>query len=329
MKRALRWAATLVVAALLVKFARTVNWRETWTLIRSASPALLALAAAVNLASLALKGVRWWIFLRAAGVRSLGLAVRATTAGAGLNNVLVANGGDAARVLFVARRTGTASARVLASLALERLFDAVGFVVILAGAAALLPLPPMLERWRGAAWVALVGLLILLIWLARRRPVAVAAVVADADLPHGFGGRARRYVRRFTDGVAEQSSGKRFAGATALSLGAWALQLLTFDLTARAAHLPLPIGATAAALLAVNLALLVRATPGNVGVFQAMYAVAAVHFGMSRDSAIAVSLLIQAVQILPVTLIGVALAPEFLRKPRDASRADAPASVDG
>jgi uncharacterized protein (TIRG00374 family) len=320
-KRALRWAATLVVGALLINFARTVNWAQSWALIRSASPVLLLAAAVVNLASLALKGVRWWIFLRAVGVRSLGLAVRATTAGAGLNNVLVANGGDAARVVFVARKTGTTSARVLASLALERLFDAVGFVVLLAGFAALLPLPAALDRWRIPAWFALAGLLVFLGWLATRKPQETMLATAEADLPAGFVPKARHYLGRFAASVAEQSNVPRFAGALALSLGAWALQLLTFDLTARAAHLPLAVGGSAAALLAVNTGLLLRATPGNVGVFQAMYALAAVAFGMRRDDAIAVSLLIQAIQILPVTLLGIALAPEFVLNRKTALRA--------
>jgi len=64
----------------------------------------------------------------------------------------------------------------------------------------------------------------------------------------------------------------------------------------------------------VNLGFALRATPGNVGVFQAAYAATAVAFGVDRDAAIAVAFLIQAQQILPVTLLGVALAPEFIFK---------------
>ena len=37
-------------------------------------------------------------------------------------------------------------------------------------------------------------------------------------------------------------------------------------------------------------------------------------FGYDRDQAIAVAFLIQAQQILPVTLLGVAMAPEFIFK---------------
>ena len=68
------------------------------------------------------------------------------------------------------------------------------------------------------------------------------------------------------------STGPRFAVALALSVGIWAMQVWTYSLTARAAHFNLPLVGTVAAILAVNLGFAVRATPGNVGVFQAMYA---------------------------------------------------------
>ena len=66
MFRAYEWSLGLALrrrAVMLVVFATKVNWHDTWRAIKSASPSLLLLAALVNLASLGLKGVRWWIFL--------------------------------------------------------------------------------------------------------------------------------------------------------------------------------------------------------------------------------------------------------------------------
>src|SRR5438105_6965745 len=165
--RIVRIALLLGILAALFLFARTVNWRVTWQAIRATSPGLLAAAAIVNLASLVLKGVRWWIFLRPIGVTSLWLAMRATFAGAGLNNVLVANGGEAARVIFVARSAHVPSERVLATLALERLFELVGYIVLLALAATFLSLPHSLERMRPVAIGALVVVVALLVYLVR------------------------------------------------------------------------------------------------------------------------------------------------------------------
>src|SRR5688572_18473119 len=162
--RGFRWVLTAVIVAFLIVFARTIDWTAAWTSIRQASMPLLVTAVVINFLSMAVKGVRWWLFLKPAGSPSLPLALRATIAGAGLNNVLVANGGDAARVVFVSRATGIPSSTVLATLALERLFDPVGFVVLLVYGVLAFSLPPSLEKWRHPAEVALIIVLGLLVW---------------------------------------------------------------------------------------------------------------------------------------------------------------------
>lgn len=325
----LRVALVAAVIALLVLFARKVDWHHAWTSIRGADPRWIAAAMAANILSIVLKGVRWWIFLRAIGVDRPLLSQRATLAGAGLNNILVANGGEAARVLFVARASGAPGSAVLATLAIERIFDLLGYVVLLAAGTLLLPLPHALIRWRLPALGAVIASFAALAWLAgraRRRGLGNGEAVAADDagpVAAGFRARARRATARFGEAFAASASASRFGAAIVLSLGAWVLQLATFAWTARAAGLTLPPAGHLATLLMVNLGFLVRVTPGNVGFFQLAYALAAVPFGADRDEAIAVSLLIQTLQVIPVTLLGIALAPEFIFR-RDGKRAPAP-----
>ncbi len=49
-------------------------------------------------------------------------------------------------------------------------------------------------------------------------------------------------------------------------------------------------------------------------------------FGLDRGQAVAVAFLIQAQQIIPVTVLGVCLAPEFILKAKK-RRADAPSAL--
>jgi uncharacterized protein (TIRG00374 family) len=324
--RLLRLLVSAGIIALLVVFARKVDWAASWAAIRGADGVLIAVATLINIVSLAFKGVRWWIFIRPITPASLGLAMRATLAGAGLNNVLVANGGDAARVVFVTRATGSSSAKILASLALERLFDVAVFVVVLAVAAFLLPLPFDVSAWRLPAAAGLVAMLALTIYLLRRpefKPAEAATVaVAETIAPTVFQ-RVRAYGRRFMAGVATLSTGPRFAGAMGLSVLAWLGQIACYHVAALAAHFPIPLWGTIACFLAVNLGLVIRATPGNVGFFQLMYAVTAVSFGLRRDEAVGVALLIQALQTIPITLLGIALAPEFVFRKKSPAKASA------
>jgi uncharacterized protein (TIRG00374 family) len=324
LKHTLRLGLTALILVMLVLFARKVNWHATWASISSASRSLLLMAALLNIASIVVKAIRWWVFLRPIGAKSFWLALKATFAGAGLNNVLVANGGEAARVVFVARSAHVSSSTVLATLALERLFELVGYVTLLTLAVTFLDLPHTLERAKPFAIVALVLMIALLVWLLRR-PDAIHEPTGP-EATH-FMGRVKHYLASLGRTIGAVSSVPRFGAALLLSVAAWALQVATYQMTARAAHFPMTTVGTIAALLAVNLGFALRATPGNVGLFQAAYAATAVAFGLDQDQAIAVAFLIQAQQILPVTLLGVALAPEFIFKAQKRRKDDQPGEI--
>ena len=310
--RPLRWALTAAIVIFLVIFARTIDWTSAWRSIRGASLPLLAAAMAVNFISIAVKGVRWWLFLRPAGIPSLGLALRATIAGCGLNNVLVANGGDAARVVFVSRATRVPSSTILATVALERLFDPVGFVILLVWGAIVYELPPSLERWALPAQIALALIIGRLAWLVYASRHTTELPPEARKVATGIRARLKAYVGGFAASTKSLTSGRRFLGALAISLISWAGQVATFQLAAAAANVDIPAAGIFAALLATNLGLILRATPGNVGFFQVAFALSVAPFGVERNAAIAVSLLIQTIQILPITPVGIALAPEFI-----------------
>ncbi|MEP6692136.1 MAG: hypothetical protein ABJD07_13330, partial [Gemmatimonadaceae bacterium] len=90
LRRALAALGVVAVALLLLLAARHVDWRVAWATARRADVMPCALGALCSVASLAAKGVRWWIMLRAVGARALGRAMRATFAGAALNALVVA-----------------------------------------------------------------------------------------------------------------------------------------------------------------------------------------------------------------------------------------------
>lgn len=306
-RRLLRGGLTIGMLALVVYYFYTVNWASAWQVMRAASPTLLIVAAAANLATLVAKALIWWIFLRPIGVRSFPVALRATAAGAGLNNLLIANSGEAARAVLVTRAAGVPMSGVVAALALERLFDFIGYVLLLIGAASLVPLPHDVARWRPAAIALLAVIVVLMVALLLHAPAERPPATS-----HSLGGRAREAVARFVGRLARMVTGRRVAAALALTAVNWGTQIVSYHLTARAAQFPITVAGSITTLLTVNVGFLVRATPGNVGVFQLMYAVTAEALGLSRDAAVGVALLLQTIQNVPVTIIGAALAPDLV-----------------
>jgi glycosyltransferase 2 family protein len=294
-----------VVIALLIVAARHVDWHRAITTLARASWPPLVVAVVINLVSIALRGVRWWIFLRRVGDVPLSLAMRGAVVGSGFNNLLVANGGDATRALFVARLSGIGAAPVLATLALDRMFDPICFGLMLLVGTFIVPLPPQLSAARPIVIALLVVVAVLLAVLSRDGPARV--------VPSDPAGDWRERLRRFRGEVRTLSTRRRFAMALLVSIGVWLLQLATFVLAARSIGLGLPIAGSVAAMLLTNAGLILRATPGNVGFFQFAYAVAASRFGVAAAPAIASAVLLQLVQMVPTTLLAVGLAQRVLR----------------
>jgi uncharacterized membrane protein YbhN (UPF0104 family) len=199
---------------------------------------------------------------------------------------------------------------VLAALALERLFDLIGYVLLLIGAAFLLPLPHDVARWRPEAIGVFGAIVVALVALLVRAP----RVHPPAEVGHGPFARISASVERFIERLAHILTLRRIAAALGLTIVNWGTQVASYHLAAVAAHFPISIGGSITELLTVNVGFLLRATPGNVGVFQLVYALTAQALGggLSKDAAVGVALLLQTVQNVPVTILGALLAPDLV-----------------
>ncbi len=330
-RRWLHWVVTGATIVLLALFARKVDWAQAWSAITHADPVLLGVATVANLFTLVVKGVRWSLFLTAVGIHGTGQAVRTTFAGHALNNVLVANGGDAVRVAATARSSGVSSATVLATLAIDRLCDLVSYAVLFAIAAFWLPLPPQLVRWRTAGMVALAAIGVIVVVLVVHRPADSPVETRAEAETRKLLARSREYWRRLTATSAELATASRLGIAIALAFVGWAGQWATFHYAAHAAAFPTTPADSLLALLVVNASFVVRLTPGNVGVFQLLYALAATSTGLDKDSAVAVAFLISLIQYIPVTLVGLLLARSLTidRRVPGVTRLAQPSASDG
>jgi glycosyltransferase 2 family protein len=312
--RRAKWILSAGFLALLIVFGREVEWRATWIALTGASVSVLLLATIINFASLLAKAVIWWLFLQPVGVTSV-LAVRATIAGAALSNLAPANAGEAARALIVARTARVASPSVFAALAMERLLNGIGLVLLLAIAPLVISLPDSIARWHRVAAVALVAMVGFL-------GLAIASDVSPPRERHirGAFDRVHVFATHFVAGVSAVATLPRVVSGLVLSFAAWAMQLATYHLAAVALHFPVHLAGTLAILLAENAAFVVRVTPGSVGIFQIIYTASAAALGLHSGHAVAVALVLQALQILPVNVVGLLVAPHLLQLYRSAQQ---------
>jgi len=302
--------AALVAVALVL---RATDWSAAFATLRHACVALVALTGAITLVSAIVKGVRWWLFLRRSTALELRHAVSLTLVGSGLNSMLVANAGDVARVGLAARQARAPVISVLGALAGDKASDVAAFATMCL--ALLIVHPPRRGAgiMLGIVGMCTLGLVALFVVGSRASP---AAVMSDGR-KRGLLGSGADYVTRLFVLTRAHLRGADGALAYALSLLSWAAQVATYWMGALAVDVHLPIMAAVTAVVLVNLAGVLRATPGNIGVFQAMYVLALEPFDIAASSALPAAVAVQLAQLLSSLLAGAAALPMLDRsRPR-------------
>jgi uncharacterized membrane protein YbhN (UPF0104 family) len=99
----------------------------------------------------------------------------------------------------------------------------------------------------------------------------------------------------------------QLAAPLALAVVSWLLQWATYHWSIAATHAAVTPTASALALLLSNLGGLFRLTPGNVGIVQAAVVIGLRPGGVPAAQALAAGLGLQAVQVLPVVMIGIGI----------------------
>jgi uncharacterized membrane protein YbhN (UPF0104 family) len=182
-----RWAAALASLAILVGMVLTADPSAALEAVEGRELAPIALAVALYLANGVAKALRWWVLLRAAGVRRrFGEAYRAFLVGMAFNNLLPTGlAGEPVRIVRLEGRVTPAAAGATTA---DRMLDAAALAVA-AGAG----IPVLAGADRGAVVPTVAALVALALavagaaalawrrWELRavaRRPAAVLTAVA-------------------------------------------------------------------------------------------------------------------------------------------------------
>jgi uncharacterized protein (TIRG00374 family) len=302
-----RWSLLISIplaAAFLYLALRGVDWKQVGIAIAHARPAWLACAAGITVCTCFLRGLRWRILLNAEADLSVATVFRANMVGYLANNFLPARAGEVLRSVLIGRVSKLTSAYVLTTALAERLMDVIA--VVLAATLVLLGIDPK-PRW--------------LADLSRSMSVAaVAGVAAVIVLPHTgrlieralqalpVGARIRQFLQTTAAqvllGIRAFHHWGRLAGFSALTVLIWTGDGLGVLAGARALdlHIAFPVAMLLLSAMALGSAL--PSTPGYIGIYQFAAVMILGPFGIPRDSALAYSLVAQAVGYVVVAALG-------------------------
>jgi len=307
------WIAVgIAVSALLLWWsARGLRLGEVAAHVRGAPPGPVLLAVVAATLVFPLRMLRWQVLLRpGGGAVPTAPAWHAIAIGYMANNVLGLRSGEVLRPYALSRLTPIHWSTAFASVAVERVFDAVTVVVTLLGALLFGSLPEDLRIGglpaEALAWrVGLLGLgalaaaLALMVWTGPAR-AAITRMV-----PHqGIAERLLRILDGVRAGFVALRSPALLAAVALWSGIVWGVNALSFGLLLPAFGIEGSVSMMLVLQAAIVFGVALPSTPGYIGAFEAAIVLTLGLYGVPQDTAFAYAITYHVTTFIPITLLG-------------------------
>ncbi len=317
MKFGWKGALGVLVAGVCLYFAfRNFQFATAAREARNANYWLLLLSVIAATGMFPLRAFRWRAILSPIAPNiPFGPLWRSITIGQMMTNVLPARSGEIVRPYALSREVPSVPFSMsLASVAVDRVFDAI-VVLLLLGIAMLRPgLPTKLDvmgttltltqmvRTLAVAPLVLLALLYALVFFPDRaiRLFELFARRVSKTLEV----RGSEMLKRFADGLSVLRNPTHFLSVFSWTLAHWLLQPLAFWLSMRAFGIDAPWEATLLVQGVIVVAVAVVPTPGFVGVFEAAGAAGLAAYGFDTTRGGTWALVFHIATFIPITLIG-------------------------
>jgi uncharacterized protein (TIRG00374 family) len=295
----------LLGAVFLYLALRNTDWPSLLAALRQADWVYVALGLLAVLSYFSVKAFRWRYLIEPfarADTSQLLSPVLAGLAG----NYAFPHVGEIARALLAGRRLDAPVSALLASVAIERIFD---FAVILAIVlAVLVPLGRMSEDIAAACYfvasLSAIMLAIVSLFLLRTNACLHAAGRILAMFPDRFAKRALSLLRASSAGLAAIATPRLFLPVILLSAAQWLLVLTAVACSVKAVGATAALPGVVSALLLNVIGLTLPAAPGHVGTIQLAFVVGLEPFGVDRASALASSIVYNVLMVVPAVALG-------------------------
>ena len=319
-----RWAmiaAGLVLSAVfvgLLVWDVWGDWGKVWRALRAADYAYLVPSVGLLAVMYALRVLRWKVILRPVGGAPYRHIASATLIGFMSSCILPARAGEFIRPYVLHRRAGLPFGVAAGTAGLERVFD-------LVGALSLLALSLTLMRGLDLTRIPSQNLSVLNEvrqkgpWLAALAVVGLCGVVALAFapslmlrvgeyfvrfLPGRWQGPLRGFMEHVTRSMQFLRAPGRVAAALLLTLAIWfCFPLSTYSL-ARGFGLDLPFAGALLAQVMITALVALPQAPGFIGSFQYAAVVGMQLFGVPTGDANAFAIVLWAINVFPITVVG-------------------------
>lgn len=306
------WLGIAVSVFFLFLLFRSIDGAALMAALRKMDGRFLLPAVASTLLSYYLRAWRWKLLLEVEKDASMGNLFPATAIGYMANNLLPARVGELIRVYVLGEREGIDKGSVFASLVLDRLLDGLSVLCILLITLFTIRLPGDEGGVRTAlvtggyltvaAYLTILGFLIFL----KRRTSAALRLAGRLmkPFPARLSERVIPLLGSFIGGIRVSSRPGNLAGLVISSILIWLSAVWPIDLLLRSFGVVLPLTASLFIMVLLVVAVMLPASPGYIGTYHYACFKALTTYGVSGEQALAIALVIHAVNFFPITFLG-------------------------
>lgn len=235
----------------------------------------------------------------------LGALYRAILIGQMGNNLLPFRAGEFLRIYSIAQRERISSSLCLSTVIVERIFDFVSLAILAAVVAYSVDAGEFLRLGLIVISTGSVGVLSLLMWTANGPFVADLLLKCfNRVLSYPVQEKFRQILGQALLGLACLRSLRAVVSVFLLSLTCWGLMCLSYAFALKAYNVDFGWSIPLFLLVVLNVGMIIPTMPGSLGIYQFFSVWALGSFGVERSVALGLSFVLQAVDIVPVTLIG-------------------------
>jgi hypothetical protein len=269
-------------------------------------PAPVALAAVIYFGAVALISWRWQFLLTPVRAVRLPRLIQLVSIGYMGNNIYPLRAGEALRIYLLHRDEQVPIFRSTTITLVERIFDGIvmlSFILIGVSASSVqneaisavvrVATPVFAAGLAAFVAAALAPQLARRVrdWCIRPLPVRLRALIVHLsdEVLHGLGGLQNPL---------------QLGGAVIGSYMSWGVEALVYWIVMQAFSFDLPYSAALLVVGTVNLAGLIPASPGQIGVYEYFASAVLMSFGIAQERALSYAIVVHIVIWLPVTLLG-------------------------
>jgi uncharacterized protein (TIRG00374 family) len=304
-RRRLGWAG-LVLSLLFGYLAfRDVKLGELRDALANQQLVYLVPAAVVLAAGVLLRAWRWQLLFEGASRPRFGHVLNALLIAYLFNTILPARAGEVIRVQVLGTRAGISRAEVVGTVVLERAYDLLVLIGLLAVAAPFLPPVDWLTTvlvLGAALGVSLAVATLVIRWhgvtaaRALLRPLLLLPSI-DRD-------RVDHIARNAVTGLAALRVTRLAIVAIVVTTASWLALAGSAWLLLLGTDIDGGLGMALLVLVTTNLVMVLPSSPAALGTFEAAVVVALAAYGVDRESALSFALVLHALNALPFIAVG-------------------------